>query len=499
MEISTNRPRVFVSSTIVDFRDLRSAIKFWLEELGLQVRLSEFNDFVRRPEHDTFSSCFAAIEECHYFVLLVGGRKGSLYTEGVSVTQQEYRIAVELAKQGRISLVILVRDEVMTALRERRSLSESLGQEQIRTEQSKTLEDPPFTEQFIKEIEQTEFRARGEDPSGSTWIYRFSNFRDVADALRNNLRLYGSVPRQTLLANLRWELIGNISAMVVKRNDMPFPGYWWIEDVRNTVKLTPSSGDMPIHLTEDQASKLITFVVTGAPSDSSLRTAALRDAISSREFLYYDQASGRLEPTPELEVMYSLLGQIESYQSAYRWWWQSQLNRVVEQLRFGIRHRNAQIGELDLLFVFGFHDRLVNVMRLSISLLDYIAEPQLGIAAPDLIESSPYGKEESEQIATEYASHNDVAEWLKFEWTRRNMTREQRRYIGIAEMRETFDRFPALWETLARSLGTSIDEAKAQLKRNQEMLEIMADGSPETAFERLKEWYQNQVHGEASR
>jgi hypothetical protein len=75
--------------------------------------------------------------------------------------------------------------------------------------------------------------------------------------------------------------------------------------------------------------------------------------------------------------MYSLLVQIESYQSAYRWW-QSQPERVVEQLKFGIRHRQAQIGELDFVLIFGFHDWLINVMGLSISLLDFIAEPQRG-------------------------------------------------------------------------------------------------------------------------
>jgi hypothetical protein len=117
--------------------------------------------------------------------------------------------------------------------------------------------------------------------------------------------------------------------------------------------------------------------------------------------LFYDQSSGRLEPTRELEVMYSFLGQIESYQSAYRWWWQTQRERVVEQLRFGIRHRHAQIGELDLLLIFGFHDWLINVMRLSISLLDFIAEPQRGMVTPNLLDSSPYGEEESERIAPE--------------------------------------------------------------------------------------------------
>jgi hypothetical protein len=214
--------------------------------------------------------------------------------------------------------------------------------------------------------------------------------------------------------------------------------------------------------------------------------------------LFYDQSSGRLEPTPELDVMYRLLGEIESYQSAHRWWWETQLNRVVEQLRFGIRHGRAEIGELDLLLIFAFHDRLVNIARLSVSLLDFIAEPQGGLITPDLIDSSPIGKEESERIASERASHQDVTEWLKVEWTRRDITRTQARYVGIAEMRETFDRFPSLWKTFARISGTSIEEAKAQLKRNHEMLEIIAEGSPETALERLKEWFQNNASEDAS-
>jgi hypothetical protein len=46
---------VFVSSTIDDFSDLRSALKVWLEEFGLTVYLSEFNDVGRRPEHDSSS------------------------------------------------------------------------------------------------------------------------------------------------------------------------------------------------------------------------------------------------------------------------------------------------------------------------------------------------------------------------------------------------------------------------------------------------------------
>ena len=36
-----NRPRVFISSTIYDFKDLRSALKYWLEEMGFEAVLQK--------------------------------------------------------------------------------------------------------------------------------------------------------------------------------------------------------------------------------------------------------------------------------------------------------------------------------------------------------------------------------------------------------------------------------------------------------------------------
>lgn len=156
-----NRPRVFVSSTIKDFRDLRSALKFWLESMGCTVLMSEFNDFDRRPDQGTFESCFSAIETCHYYILLVGCRKGSEYKDGVSVTQQEYRIAASLAQEGQIKPVIFVRAEVETAVAERKAIrgssadSISAGQSS-----SKILENQDAIELFIEEIHHTELKRR---------------------------------------------------------------------------------------------------------------------------------------------------------------------------------------------------------------------------------------------------------------------------------------------------------------------------------------------------
>lgn len=37
MIINNQKPSIFISSTIFDFKDLRSSLKFWLEEYGFNV------------------------------------------------------------------------------------------------------------------------------------------------------------------------------------------------------------------------------------------------------------------------------------------------------------------------------------------------------------------------------------------------------------------------------------------------------------------------------
>ena len=60
------KPRLFISSTIAEFVDLREALKYWLEEMGFEVQLSEHNDFDRKPEEGTFEACFSNIRDCDY-------------------------------------------------------------------------------------------------------------------------------------------------------------------------------------------------------------------------------------------------------------------------------------------------------------------------------------------------------------------------------------------------------------------------------------------------
>ncbi len=66
------RPTFFLSSTIYDFRDLRSALKFFLEEQGCKVLASEFNDFDKPLDGHSYEACLRSIHSADYFILVIG-------------------------------------------------------------------------------------------------------------------------------------------------------------------------------------------------------------------------------------------------------------------------------------------------------------------------------------------------------------------------------------------------------------------------------------------
>lgn len=148
-EEAVARPRVFISSTIAEFRDLREALKYWLEELGFEVQLSEHNDFVREPDAGTLEACFNNIRECNYYLLLIGGRQGSMIDpeNKLSVTRQEYRTAMgSWEGSGKPKLVTVIRRETMAALRERKAAKIPDDAP------SAYLKDPGFVSEFVSEV-----------------------------------------------------------------------------------------------------------------------------------------------------------------------------------------------------------------------------------------------------------------------------------------------------------------------------------------------------------
>src|ERR1022692_2755439 len=136
----SERPRIFISSTIYDFRDLRSALKYWLEGLNLEVMLSEVNDFAKSGDDNSYEACLKAIERSDYFVLLVGARVGGLYdiAKKISITRMEYRHAYECLQKGRLKIFAFVRNDIWVVREDRKALERILQDDRaLTTEQSR--------------------------------------------------------------------------------------------------------------------------------------------------------------------------------------------------------------------------------------------------------------------------------------------------------------------------------------------------------------------------
>ena len=99
------KPRVFVSSTYYDLKDIRSSLDNFIQSLGYDPILSEKGDIAYAPDRALDESCYRAVENVDIFVLIIGGRYGSaagaeeaapsedFFQRYDSITKMEYEAA----------------------------------------------------------------------------------------------------------------------------------------------------------------------------------------------------------------------------------------------------------------------------------------------------------------------------------------------------------------------------------------------------------------------
>lgn len=300
------KPRIFVSSTIADFRDLRLALKYWLEEAGFEVLLSECNDFPVDSELSTFENCLAHIRQSQYVLLLVGFRYGALFDakNGVSVTRKEYREAYSQALAGRAKLLSLVRAAVPEA---------------ISTGDSSKFTEPgglPLVKNFLEEIRkdaevQEGSRAGGPFPRAN-WLYRFATFRDVVEAVGSSLRIGANLRKRAIEANLLWELKSNLQLLLNKSKGKIVWESWPLRKLQAEIKLTKDDLGRNIELSIEHA-RVIAWAGTYMVFNESnwLATSSLNEAIESGEFLQFDHQLDRFVVSSLQSALLKLRSEID--------------------------------------------------------------------------------------------------------------------------------------------------------------------------------------------
>ena len=70
------RPRIFVSSTCYDLAMLRGQLRSFIEGLGYEPVMSDYNDVVFDPRGHTHSNCLDELATCDMAILVIGSRFG---------------------------------------------------------------------------------------------------------------------------------------------------------------------------------------------------------------------------------------------------------------------------------------------------------------------------------------------------------------------------------------------------------------------------------------
>jgi len=89
--MADKRYQVFISSTFADLKEERGKVQQAVMELDCIPAGMELFPAI---DEDQFEFIKKVIDDCDYYLLIIGGRYGSLSNEGVSYTELEYQYAV---------------------------------------------------------------------------------------------------------------------------------------------------------------------------------------------------------------------------------------------------------------------------------------------------------------------------------------------------------------------------------------------------------------------
>ncbi|MEX2245590.1 MAG: DUF4062 domain-containing protein [Dehalococcoidia bacterium] len=390
------RPRVFLSSTIPDFRDLRSALKFWFEELGFEVQASDYPDFEHAPDAEAIEACLTNVRCSDYYVLFIGERLGwYVADQRASVTQLEYRAAYEsfCQTQQRPLLVTFVKQSLRARLDANKRRGKELRQ----------------IESFLQEV-----RRVGDPAPAANWTIPFATFRDVIDGLRSVIPAVRSpLATKAVLENLRQELEVNLAVLMWRLEGKSAFRTWYLAKLRESVDLKRGTLGRSYSLDFRQMRDLVVYFSAGMPSGESLVTRALDHALTSGALLEFESSEQRYRSTEVLEQLYMLRREIDGYLSL----------RVMLDSNFSVRvieawdwinvnrDRTVDIRGLDLLTLFAIHDAQTNVQRLMISLLLYVYHGA-PLVQPSILHSSPV-VDDREAVDQERMDHATLASLLQ--------------------------------------------------------------------------------------
>lgn len=199
-------PSVFVSSTCYDLKQVRADLKTFLESLGLEPVISEYDSFPIDPNVTAVENCLRVVEaKADIFVLIVGGRYGAVQEQGKSITNMEYL----KARAKGIPIYVFIEKSVLNAVAIWKANPDG---------DFSSVVDSTRVFDFIKLLRETD----------SIWTHSFEVAQEIANGLRLQLAyLFNDAlevrrhVRSAALPNELSQLQGEPLRLVIER-----PAYW---------------------------------------------------------------------------------------------------------------------------------------------------------------------------------------------------------------------------------------------------------------------------------
>lgn len=163
--MSHSKLTLFVSSTCYDLAQVRENISHFCDSVGINALVSEQGNFPVDPSVSTVENCLKVVrEQADLFLLVVGGRYGSLNEAGKSITNLEYLEA----QSAQIPKYVFVKKEILALL--------PVWQSNPLADFS-TVTDSPKLFDFIASMR----------TSGEVWVFPFESATDLINTLRAQL------------------------------------------------------------------------------------------------------------------------------------------------------------------------------------------------------------------------------------------------------------------------------------------------------------------------
>jgi len=117
------KPRVFISSTFYDLRQVRSDLDRFIKELGYESVLNELGNIPYGKDDKLEEYCYKEISNIDILVSIVGGRFGHESQHNpMSISQMEFKTAIDLNKQVYIFIEKNVFAEYQTYLLNKKNI-----------------------------------------------------------------------------------------------------------------------------------------------------------------------------------------------------------------------------------------------------------------------------------------------------------------------------------------------------------------------------------------